>query len=176
MQICTIFNMTPKKYLEQFKSLTFSKPDKCHNCGGRHSFHSHGCYWRNIITDTYEERIPVARLCCKFCNQTVSLLPSFALPYFQYSLDFILKALSIIFKTNSTSLVKLSPLFYFYRRRFYHNLRRIEMFFRDQGWLGIGPSEEKEKAKEMVCMLTFPKDETFSQKFHKHNKRHFMAH
>ena len=81
----------------------------------------------------------------------------------------------IIFKTISSSLVKMSPLLFFYRRRFYCNLRRIQMFFRDQGWLDHSPLEEKEKAKEIVCMLTFPKAETFSQKFHENNKRNFMA-
>ena len=175
MQILTTFNMTPREYLKNYHTITINRPEKCPICGICHSFYSHGCYWRNIIEDLYEERIPVARFCCKICGQTVSMLPSFALPYFQYSLEFILKALNIIFKVASEHLNSLSALYYFYRRRFFHNINRIEMFFRDHGCLDASPAEAKEKAIKIICTLTFPKAETFSQRFLNSYKLNFMA-
>ena len=85
MQIITVFNLTPKEYIKHFNSLMINRPEKCQKCGVYHSFHSHGCYWRNLLDDTCEERIPVVRFCCKICNQTVSILPAFALPYFLHT-------------------------------------------------------------------------------------------
>ena len=175
MQIITVFNMTPQEYIKKFESLTINRPEKCQKCGVYHSFHSHGCYWRNLLDDVYEERIPVVRFCCKVCNQTVSVLPSFALPYFQYSLEFIIKALSIILKVIADKLINLPALFSFYKQRFFKNLIRIEMFFRDSQWLEASPSDEKQKAIKLICMFTFPKAEIFSQRFHKQYKRCFMA-
>jgi hypothetical protein len=150
-------------------------PERCPICQVPHSFHKHGTYWRNVLGDHFEERIPVARLRCRSCYQTVSLLPTFVLPYFQYSLAFILAALQWIFVTIKTHQAQYSALFRFYKRRFVHNLNRVEMFFRDQGWSEPSPSNEHEKAKKLVCMLTVPTAETLLQRFQKHYKRNFMA-
>ena len=171
MQIITQFSMSPQQYIIQFESLQISRPEKCPNCGVPNSFHGHGRYWRNVVTDQYEERIPVARFCCKVCSLTVSMLPSFVLPYFQYSLAFILAALSVIFLPSAS----LTALYRFYRCRFYLNLNRIEMFCREHGWFESISSDKKEKARKMVCMLTVPTAETFSQRFHQQYKLNFMA-
>lgn len=171
MQIITHFSMSSQQYILQFKSLQISRPEKCPNCGVSNSFHGHGCYWRNIVTDNYEERMPVARFCCKVCSLTVSMLPSFVLPYFQHSLAFILAALSVIFLPST----KLTALFRFYQCRFFLNLNRIEMFCREDGWLERVCADKKEKARKMVCMLTVPTAEIFSQRFHKQYKLNFMA-
>ena len=171
MQIITQFFMSPQQYVNEFDSLQISRPEKCPSCGLPNAFHRHGRYWRNIITDQYEERIPVARFCCKSCSLTVSVLPSFLLPRFQYSLACILTALNIIFATSSS----LTALQRFYRRRFYRNSNRIAMFFREQMWQEAIPADKKEKARKLVCMLTVPTVETISQRFHQQYKRHFMA-
>lgn len=171
MQIITQFIMSPQQYFTEFDSLQISRPEKCPNCGVPNSFHRHGRYWRNIVTDQYEERIPVARFRCKSCLLTVSMLPSFVLPRFQYSLVCILNALSAIFLMNSS----LTALQRFYRRRFYQNANRIAMFFRDHMWQEAISADKKEKARKLVCMLTVPTVETISQRFHQQYKRHFMA-
>jgi hypothetical protein len=171
MQIITQFFMSPQQYILNFASLKINRPEKCPNCGVPHSFHRHGCYWRNVLTDKYEERIPITRFCCKVCSLTVSMLPSFVLPYFQYSLEYILATLNAIF----LSAASLTALYRFYRHRFYLNVNRVAMFCRECGWLEAIPSDKKEKARKMVCMLTVPTVETFSQKFHQHYKLNFMA-
>ena len=49
------------------------------------------------------------------------------------------------------------------------------MFFRDHGCLDASPAEAKEKAIKIICTLTFPKAETFSQRFLNSYKLNFMA-
>lgn len=176
MQIITDFYMTPIEYKQQFKLLDIKRPDKCPHCQHQHTLHKHGSYFRNILEDNFEEQIPVARLYCTHCRHTVSLLPSFALPFFQYSLHFIMKALEQTFLTLVKVQTHWTALFRFYKRRFYSNLNQIEMFFRDHGWSEDRSTDKKKRAIKLCCMcITFPKVGTFSQRFQKHCKQHFMA-
>ena len=172
MQLIIDFSLTPLEYITQFDVLDIKRPNSCPNCHVPNSFYKHGTYWRNIVTADYEKKLPVARFCCKVCRLTISILPAFVLPYFQYSLLYITVALQLIFLACQT---QLTELFRFYRKRFRQNITRIEMFFRDQNWLDNQPLEEKEKARKIVCMLTVPTAETFSQKFHQQYKLNFMA-
>ncbi|BBB89407.1 DUF6431 domain-containing protein [Methylomusa anaerophila] len=176
MQILITVKETITQYITRFQALEIVRPEKCPVCGAVHSIHRHGSYWRNILNEQWEKRIPVARFYCKTCKLTISMLPSFALPYFQYSLEFIVTALQQIFLAKATTSRICSALLRFYRRRFHGNLLFLEMFFRDQGWPEVTPQDVKEKATKMVCMLTVPTAETLSQRFHQHYKHTFMAH
>lgn len=173
MQFIIQFELTPLEYIDNFDDLDIKRPELCPRCQVPNSFHKHGKYWRNIVSDDYEEYLPVARFCCKICKLTTSMLPAFVLPYFQYSLLYITTALKLIFITCQT---RLTSLLRFYRKRFRINIIRIEMYLRDQSWQEISPQDEKEKARKIVCMLTVPTAETFSQKFHQQHKLNFMAH
>lgn len=175
MQIIKQFFMTPADYIAQYDSIRINRPEKCPKCGVPNSFYAHGSYWRNVLTENVEERIPVARFCCKVCNLTVSMLPSFVLPYFQYSLEYITAALKLIFSAIKPNF-SLTALYRFYRHRFYLNLNLIELFFREQWWTKPSPPDTHEKAIKIVCMLVGSPAETFSQKFHQQYKRNFMAH
>jgi hypothetical protein len=75
------------------------------------------------------------------------MLPAFVLPYFQYSLLYIITALQLIFVVCQAHL---TPLFCFYRKRFRINVTRIEMYLRDQSWQEISPQNEKEKARKLL--------------------------
>lgn len=181
MQIIIHVHISPKEYLKKFDELDLKPPEYCPVCGAFHSFHRHGHYLRNVLDNNSEERIPIARFICTRClkgkKHTVSLLPSFVLPYFQYSLSFIINALKAVFLMLNTFKQNLAPLLRFYRSRFYHNLSRLEMFFRDGGKPDFYPFVQKEKAIKLLCIVcTFPKAETFSQRFHQLYKRNFMAH
>jgi hypothetical protein len=173
--------MTIQDYSHQIKQWHFPRPKCCPECQGRNSFHRHGYYWRNLVTVDSEERIPILRFRCKFCQFTISILPSSLIPYFQYTVSFIITALHCIVSTAVyTWSQKFAALFRFYRRRFHHNMNSIEMFFREYGEdlarIAVIPTAKREKAIKLVCMLgTVPTAETFSQKFHQHNKRNFMA-
>lgn len=172
MQFIVSFSLTPVEYILHFEKINIERPKSCPRCQVPNSFYRHGRYWRNIVTADYEERLPVARFCCKVCRLTASMLPAFLLPYFQYSLLYIVTALQMIFITCQTNL---TSLFRFYRKRFRMNVTRIEMHLRDQSWQEASPHSEKEKARKFICVLTVPTAETFSQKFHQQHKRNFMA-
>lgn len=181
MQVITHVHIGPKEYLDKFKELDLKPPEHCPFCGAFHSFHRHGRYFRNALDSDSEERIPIARFICTACpkgqRHTVSLLPSFVLPYFQYSLSFIISALKAVLLMLNSFEQRFKSLLRFYRKRFFHNLNRLEMFFRDEGRQEIHPPDQKEKAIKLICMVcTFPKAETFSQRFHQLYKRNFMAH
>lgn len=172
MQFIVQFALTPLEYISKFNELDLKRPVSCPRCQVPNSFHKHGTYWRNIVTKDYEDQLPVARFCCKICKLTASMLPAFVLPYFQYSLLYIITALQLIFVTCQTHL---TSLWRFYRKRFGINVTRVEMYLRDQSWQEISPQDKKEKARKIVCMLTVPTAETFSQKFHQQHKLNFMA-
>lgn len=53
------------------------RPEVCARCGRQDCFHRHGVYERYVEAG----RRKVARFLCKLCGLTVSMLPSFVLPY-----------------------------------------------------------------------------------------------
>jgi len=141
MQLIIEFALTPLEYIAKFQELDIKRPDTCPNCKVPNSFHKHGKYWRNIVTMDYEDQLPVARFCCKICKLTASMLPAFVLPYFQYSLIYIITALQLIFVACKANL---ASLFRFYRKRFKSNLILIEMHLRDLSWQEISPKNEND--------------------------------
>lgn len=70
--------------------------------------HRHGFYERNAITKYKVYRIYILRVKCPSCNKTYSVLPSFLIPYFQYT-----------FGTIITCLFYMYLLKYFYRKIIY---------------------------------------------------------
>ncbi len=51
----------------------------CEKCG--RSFHKHGRYYRSFTTKCSFHQIPIYRLYCPECKDTVSLLPDFLVPW-----------------------------------------------------------------------------------------------
>jgi len=165
------FGLTPAEYREKFKSLEIPRPEKCPKCQACKSFHRHGVYWRYVVHLACHERVPVCRYRCRKCRHTLSVLPAFTVPRFQYAVSVILASLSAVCQAGLPA-----QCFRFWQRRFCRNLTRIELFFRDYGFTDIIPKNRKEKAIKLLCMVrTFPKVETFSQTFHNHCNISFMA-
>lgn len=69
----------------------------CKNCGYEGRLHRHGSYTRNVITFFQVFIINVQRFKCPNCKKTCSMLPSFLIPYFQYSFDFIATTLYMVY-------------------------------------------------------------------------------
>lgn len=65
----------------------------CPICRARNRLLRHGFYERNAIEEEQEHRIPICRLFCPDCGRTVSILPTFLLPYFQHTWEAILRIL-----------------------------------------------------------------------------------
>jgi hypothetical protein len=162
------------EYNQRSTENVFPVIERCPCCGYPKRLTRHGYYWRNAVFSLHQFRIPILRLKCSSCAKTVSILPDFLLPYFQYTLNFILKHLKEFFFQGKGAVCY--QLLQFYRRRFYRNLNRIAVYFRDKGYRGAVPGDAKEKAiklLELIC--AFPKAETFAQRFHNHFQRSFMA-
>lgn len=62
----------------------------------------HGFYERYIITHEYSGYIYIRRYFCPCCGRTVSFLPSFAIPYFQYAIGYILGFLDGFFESKKS--------------------------------------------------------------------------
>jgi len=172
MQLIHAFNISPREYSERGKKNDFPRLSICPCCSYPATLPRHGFYWRNALFHKYQLRIPIVRLKCPSCGKTISLLPDFLLPHFQYSLEYILEAVRQFFAKSKTTVYY--QLLQFYRYRFLLNLNRIEAFFRDQGYRGLIP--EKDKAIKLLKLISaFPKAKTFAKRFQDHFQHNFMA-
>jgi transposase-like protein len=89
------FGITVKEYYHRGKENIFPDlygcPHPCCSFEGR--LRRHGFYTRNALTLLATYLIVIQRYYCPSCKKTVSLLPSFLAPRFQYSLSCIFFAL-----------------------------------------------------------------------------------
>jgi hypothetical protein len=74
----------------------------CNFCDYKGLMHRHGYYSRNVITKYTIERINILRVKCPSCGKTHAILPSFLIPYYQYSLDFIFECLYLSFALKNS--------------------------------------------------------------------------
>jgi hypothetical protein len=172
MQLIHAFNISPEEYYSRGKKNDFPRLDVCPCCLHPSNLPRHGFYWRNALFRNFHIRIPILRLKCSSCGKTISFLPDFLLPYFQYSLEYVLEAAKqYIEERKATTYYQLLQ---FYRRRFLRNLNRILAFFRDQGYKEI--IEEKDKAIKLLKLIgASPEAKTFAKRFQDHFQHNFMA-
>ena len=83
------FGIDVQTYAERGKEYDFPLLKKCPHCRAKRPLHRHGYYERNALTPHGDYRIWIVRYRCRECLKTVSVLPSFLLPYFQYTLSAI---------------------------------------------------------------------------------------
>nr|WP_244404231.1 DUF6431 domain-containing protein [Parageobacillus caldoxylosilyticus] len=83
------FGIDVQTYMERGKENNFPLLKQCPHCRAKRPLHRHGYYERNALTPHRCYRIWIARYRCRECSKTVSVLPSFLLPYFQYTLSTI---------------------------------------------------------------------------------------
>ncbi|MGI6308512.1 MAG: DUF6431 domain-containing protein [Dethiobacteria bacterium] len=172
MQIIHTFNISPREYSQKGKKNDFPRINNCPCCSYPSTLPRHGFYWRNALFLKSHYRIPILRLKCPSCGKTISLLPDFLLPHFQYSLEYILEVVRQFFVQSKTTIYY--QLLQFYRRRFRRNLNRILAFYRDQGYRGFIP--EKDKAIKLLKLIgASPEAETFAKRFQVHFQHNFMA-
>jgi hypothetical protein len=138
------FHQTVQEYYGRGKENLFPDIIGCPfpGCHYQGRLRRHGFYTRNVLTFHAFFRIFIQRYYCKSCKHTVSLLPTFLLPYFQYSLACIFYSLfrniinrlpleQIAQKINQLSQrTELSHQhLVFYKKRFLENLPLIIGFF-----------------------------------------------
>lgn len=87
-----------KKYNKLGKFNNFKTKYGCEACGFQGKLYRHGFYYRNLITFKNVFRVVILRCKCPSCGKTYSLIPSFIIPYRQYTYYVILTTLIFIFK------------------------------------------------------------------------------
>jgi ribosomal protein S27AE len=134
-----------QEYYKMQRNFPFPKPpDKCPNCGKYCRMKKHGYYRRNYFSKTFSGKILIRRYLCSKCKKTLSFLPSFCQPFFQYSPGDFMDILHQSFSRNTSLDVFCSeirnkfPNLSFFRQhiRFYLNriakkLNTIKMYLRD---------------------------------------------
>ena len=100
----TKFKWNIHQYVKLGKEIYITPVFGCKACGYIGRLHRHGYYSRNVITLHSTHRIHILRLKCprRGCFKTYSLLPSFLIPYYQYSFDYIFTCLYFLFILNSS--------------------------------------------------------------------------
>jgi hypothetical protein len=139
------------KYAKDRDSAIFPIILKCPICGAEIKLYRHGFYSRNVITPKQEYCIDICRYFCRSCQGTISLLPIFLLPYFQYDKQSILKSLwnyfahGVLWPYRQTA--------GWYRQRFSRNLAAIIGALRERKLLYHVPDDEYEKAIKVIGRL-----------------------
>ena len=107
--IITSYFKNITKYLDLGKEIYISPIYGCKSCGYEGMLHRHGYYSRNVITKYSIYRINILRVKWPSCGQTHAVLPSFLIPYYQYSLEFVFECLylSCVMKNSYSKIVNL---------------------------------------------------------------------
>jgi len=169
LQVLVDVHMSPQEYTQRFREVEWPALETCPACGARAKLLGHGWYSRNALpTREVELVVRVHRLLCPVCLRTVSLLPSFLLPFFQHTARFVVK--SLLGKVKSYR-----ELLRFHWRRFLKNVNRVLAFLRDRGMRERLPDGEKERAMKLLGSIETSGLETFSMLYHRLSRRGFMA-
>ncbi|MDA8227117.1 MAG: DUF6431 domain-containing protein [Desulfitobacterium hafniense] len=182
--------VTPKEYFNLGTDFPFPKPKTCPNpsCHVPRPPKGHGYYERNILTLEFEGRILIRRYYCPYCKHTFSYLPSFCLPYFQYSLELIFYAIFFHFFKWAVLLMSLIPTYpvnwcvqhqQFYAKRFLNNRKLIQVGLR-QLLAEVQLPDWRDITKGAQDLLTivvsgFEGIQAFSQRFFQQCNCSFMA-
>lgn len=170
------FGIGLKEYEErglfnEFPLFTHCPNCQCHAPG---NLHRHGFYWRNGVTEKHVvRRIPICRLRCQRCRMTISVLPDFLIPYFQYTLRAVLlRVLEVLekkIKSEGRQLLR------FHLNRYLRQVKWVHSYFVEQGEVcGLSNDKRKEATKYMKRILDFG-ESSFLRRSQGHLSRYFMA-
>lgn len=187
--------VSPSEYAKQGVKFEFPVPKSCPNpeCLIPIPPKKHGFYERNSLGFCYYGKIIIRRYYCPYCSKTISYLPSFCLPFFQYTLAVIYKILvkhllalrsycQIIkeFRRKHKKLALETQHLGFYVLRFLMNLNSIQIGIRQLKPDIILPTFDlnlKKGAKKILYIVKngFKEIHTFSRMFFKQCKRSFLS-
>lgn len=188
LQFIFYADCSPEEYFKANSHFSFPEPNEClyPSCRKPVPPNPHGYYSRNVITVRYQERILIRRYYCEYCGHTFSYLPSFCLPYYQYTVDVIFLGLLSYFFDILPFLLALMNLLnwqrqhvQFYRRRFKSNLTMIKLILRSLIPNILLPDEmdmKKGAQKVLSIVLTgFFTIQAFSTRFFAQCNNSFLA-
>ncbi|HYE10155.1 MAG TPA: DUF6431 domain-containing protein [Patescibacteria group bacterium] len=104
MQNIFLCDSKPEAFQKANGDLFPEAPSRCtfEDCHMPVRMKKHGFYKRYVITYGFSGYIYIRRYICPCCGRTVSFLPSFLIPYFQYALPYILAFLYGYFKRSQS--------------------------------------------------------------------------
>ena len=176
MQYIHEFNLTVSEYNKKGMGNDFPQFSSCPICNAHNFLEKHGFYYRNVLLVKKEYRIPIRRYYCPSCRKTVSILPSFLLPHYQYSLSVIISCLKQIIITKKSRVPFYRQLAELYKRRYLKNIPGIISFFRDTCNESVAFSSNiHKKAIKLLEMIIFFPEETFAKRYFNHFRTSFMA-
>jgi len=97
MQKIYSFGISPLTHAIRGTKNEFPEIKTCPLCHYPEPLEKHGFYWHNALFSSREFRIPICRLKCSSCGKTISSLPDFLVPYYQYCLVYIIESLHVFF-------------------------------------------------------------------------------
>ena len=89
MQILHPFVGSIQQYFKETSEPDRYRPDHCPQCEANRPLMAHGFYSRTLVDVEFDSSIRVRRYLCHCWKRTVSLLPSFALPYLRFGITVI---------------------------------------------------------------------------------------
>ena len=102
MQISFFTNYSIKEFSKKNSSAFPDAPERCpfKDCKMPVKLQKHGYYSRFYISKSFFGRIYIRRYICPICGRTVSMLPMFCIPRFQYSGDDIMNTLRNFYQSG----------------------------------------------------------------------------
>ena len=91
-----------QRYLKEFTERALPRPPVCPSCATPGHLIGHGSYPRRIADPTRGIAIRVQRLLCTACRHTLSLLPSFCLPFRHYATATIQAVLALRIEVHAS--------------------------------------------------------------------------
>ena len=94
--IISIFPNFIQRVMKNSEENFYHVVNGCRQCGYGGNLHRHGSYNRTIICREITAVIRVQRVICPDCRKTHAIIPSDLVPYFQHTLEAILKLLELV--------------------------------------------------------------------------------
>ncbi len=104
MQISFFTNHSIRMFSKKNSKSFPDAPERCpfKDCTMPVKLQKHGYYSRFFISKSFLGRIYIRRYICPVCGKTVSMLPMFCIPRFQYSANDIIKTLRGFYHSGSS--------------------------------------------------------------------------
>lgn len=174
MQMSHDFGLGIEAYAEKGKMNAFPLLDCCPSCGchGPGNIHRHGYYNRYGIQDDQTLLLLICRYRCLVCEVTISILPDFLIPYFQYTLLMILRHVKQVLEQKKE--IQMSrQLCRYHLKRFLNYKNWVHTFF-------IEETNEQDryhikKAINYVVMIQDFGESPFFRRSWGHLQSYFMA-
>jgi hypothetical protein len=168
------FKMNIYEYAAKGKENDFPVFDHCPSCGclASGNLHRHGYYWRYGIEGEDHIRIPICRYKCLSCGITISILPDFLIPYFQYTLHMIIEGIRRLLNKEKRQNRQLQVQ---HANRFYEKFHWVHSFFVDEGYRAGLSGDMKKEALKYITRIVDMGVSTFFRRSWGHLSTYFMG-